>query len=285
MRFGSNSNCRLVRRVGWGSGGVLALLALVCWISHVQDRTQLRMVANEQTGVFRDNASKVIALTQWVHGNHAARENKGYFFFRRLRATPMQVLHGGGDCADKSRLLCALLREIDIPCTMVLCFSRATRVPTHTVVEAQTTPNDYVVVDPAYNMFFPKNEPGQYHGLLELRADPQILDRRLAQLIPVLPPTAPVYCYKPELAAYDHASSINWERNALTKAAHAILYSSYSDEVYRIRRPNVLEEPKLFLAVVLLGAGFLSVVASRLVVRVSAVFASLPTQEVALCGR
>jgi hypothetical protein len=285
----NTSRGRLRRRVEAAFAATAALLALACMVSHQNDRRTLRTAAQREAAAWPDNASKIIGLTEWVHHNHGARENPRWFVLPRFRATPVQVLHSGGDCADKSRLLCALLREIDIPCTMILCFSRTTRKATHTVVEAQAGPGEFIVADPAYNLSFPAGGSGRYHDLLELRADPAIVDRRLAELIPQLPPTAPVYCYKPDQAAYDHASSINWNRNQLTRAAFKTLAPWYGSEIHRLHRPLVFEEPKLAVAALILAGTALLLVTARAAARCLSAFAELltaaaPPKEAAACG-
>ena len=43
------------------------------------------------------------------------------------------------------------------------------------------------------------------------------------------------------------ASSVNWNKNALTRAMHDLLLPSWGEELYGLSRPRVLEEPKLFV--------------------------------------
>ncbi len=274
-----------IRRTGWVFAGAAGLLAVACLCSYEADSAQLQRIARDITEDESGDVEKIITLGLWVHNNKGFHENDNYFVFRKLRATPLQVVEGGGDCADKSRLLCALLREVGIRSTMVMCFHRQTGVPTHTVVEAQTRTGQYMIVDPVYGLNFPKNSQGDYFGLLDLRADPQILDRRLSDLLATSPRHSAIRSYNTTSAAYDRASSINWDRNVMTRAAHALLAAWYGDEVYRIRRPVVLEEPKLMVA-----AAFLLVAASILLItRIVAslqVRIAMPVQEgIALCGR
>lgn len=285
-----NTSCEHADWRGWIHwiglilAGLSVLLALACLVSFQKDGVQLRAMAEEVTRSHASPAQKVLALVDWIHHNQPAQENGKAFIFPRLRATPMQVLRGGGDCADKSRLLCALLREVNIPSSMVLCFSRRSAVPTHTVVEAQIGPGSFMVVDPAYNLAFPKEHTNSYFNLLELRADPQILDRRLADLIPTLPPTAPVYCYKPEQAAYDNASTFNWQKNRLTRFIRDALAIVYGNDVYRISRPIILEEPKLTVATLLGLASVFFVVLSRLFGGLTSRWMSALGRRVVPCG-
>ena len=197
----------------------------------------------------------MLALLHRVHRITITHKNKGFFVLRRQRATPIQVLRGGGDCADKSRLLSSLLREVGIPATMVMCFDPQTQRPSHTFVEAQIGSDAHMVVDPAYNLYFPKPDSAGYYGLLELRRDPSILPRQLDALCAVLPRSAPVHQYNRRQASYDRACSINWDKNAMTRFARLLLSSRLGDAIHRLPRPILLEEPKVFVAVSCLVLG------------------------------
>lgn len=199
-----------------------------------------------------DQTETALAMMDWVHEIRGTRENEEFFVLGRLRAMPVQVLHSGGDCADKSRLLTALLREVSIPATMVMCYHRDTRVPTHTVVEARVGLDEYVILDPAYGVTYPNSETGKYYGLLELRANPEIADARIRKLATGAKSGDSILAYNPVSAAYDHATSINWDKNWVTKSVCSVARVFWGDEVYRFARPIVIEEPKLFVATVLL---------------------------------
>ncbi|MDO8630188.1 MAG: transglutaminase-like domain-containing protein [Phycisphaerales bacterium] len=198
---------------------------------------------------------RVLALADWVYRNKGFHENDRYFVLPRLRATPMQVLAGGGDCADKSRLLTALLREVGIASTMLMCFDPRSGAPTHTVVEAHIENGSYMVVDPVYRLWFPRPNGQGYYDLLDLRNDPNILELRLDELLAVAPRRNPLWSYNRESAVYDHAASINWNKNAFTRLLHDQIRVGSGDGVYRFPRPLVLEEPKLFVAAALTGMG------------------------------
>jgi len=200
-------------------------------------------------------SQRVLALADWVYHHEGFRENDRYFVLPQLRATSVQVLAGGGDCADKSRLLTALLREVDIASTMVMCFDRRSGAPTHTVVEAHIENGWYMVVDPVYRLWFPRPNGQGYYDLLDLRIDPTILELRLDELLAVAPRRSPLWSYNRESAVYDHAASINWNKNAFTRLLHHWIRAGSGDGVYRFPRPLVLEEPKLFVAAALTGLG------------------------------
>lgn len=276
---------RKLRRTGYVMACVIGLLAAACGLSYLHDSAKLRAIAVRETHNIKRKSDIALALATWVHDNKGFRENDDYFVLKGVRATPIQVVEGGGDCADKSRLLCSLLRQVGIRSTMVMCFHRDTNLPTHTVVEAETDSGQYMVVDPVYGLAFPKDTEGSYYGLLELRAEPQILDRRLDDLLANAQKHSPLQSYNPASAAYDHASSINWDKNIATKAAYFALHFWYGEEVHRLRRPLILEEPKLFVANLLTLLAICIALVARmgpsLVVRLGPVTST----GAALCGR
>ena len=244
-------------------GGTFAVIGAACYGSHYADRLRLRRVAREVAAGQALPSERVLALLDWVYHNKGFRRNRRYFLLPQLRATPVQVMLEGGDCADKSRLLSALLREIRIPNTMLMCFSRAGREPSHTVVEARVEGGSHMVVDPVYRLWFPRPGSGGYYGLLDLRADPGILERRLDEVCAAAPRRSPLHSYNRQSAVYDAASSVNWDRNLLTMIMKKLIEARRGEDVYRWPRPVVLEEPKLFVT-----AGFVVAAVSCLVLRV-----------------
>jgi len=252
-------------------------LAACCVVSYCLDGEKLRRIAEHAAPSGELPSRRVLALADWVYHHEGFRENDRYFVLPRLRATPAQVLAGGGDCADKSRLLTALLREIGIASTMVMCFDRRSGAPTHTVVEAQIENGSYMVVDPVYRLWFPRPHGQGYFHLLDLRNDPTILERRLDDLLVVAPRRSPLRSYNPESAVYDHAASINWDKNVVTRLLYDRLHVRYGNDVYRLPRPVILEEPKLFVAAALTGLGCVCV-ASTVIVRGSKSRRESPTE-------
>jgi len=190
---------------------------------------------------------KALALNHWIHAHLPTRRNPAVFGWERLRATPVQVLERGGDCADKSRLLSAMLRELDIPATMAMLFDPDSGLPTHTVVEARLSNKVSMILDPSFELYFPDSH-GRYLGLIELRQDPGALERRLTELKAANPRPALCHFYPATYANYMGASTINWNKNALTRIAHDMLYRWKGEQLYRMARPVPLEEPKLFFS-------------------------------------
>lgn len=250
---------------------ILALIvATRCWEAYARDRQTLRDVVRDVVPPNAKSAERVLALLHWVYDLAGTRRNNGYFLVPALRATPAQILRNGGDCADKSRLLAALLHEADVPATMALCFDQVTGAPAHTIVQARVGPDEYMAVDPAFDLFFPKaGEPG-YHDLLDLRRDPTLVDRRVEAIQAGAGPESPVRRYYLRSgAAYETAATINWNRNFLLGWIHASLHALYGEAVYRLPRPRLLEEPQLFVAAVALIAAGLAFMVMILSVRSS----------------
>jgi len=128
---------------------MLCLAGAICFTTYRIDGYVLRTMASDLTRGTADPDEKVLALNHWVHAHLPTMRNPDSFGLSRLRATPVQVLERGGDCADKSRLLSAMLRELDIPSTMVMLFDHRTGLPSHTVIEARLPDGDHMIVDPS----------------------------------------------------------------------------------------------------------------------------------------
>ncbi len=243
--------------------GAIALVsfcaAMGCLVSYRGDCVRLKAAVQAVATDIHSDSDRVLALLHWVHAEIGTAKNSRYFALPALGATPVQVLASGGDCADKARLLSAMLRESGVPATMAMCFNPTTGKPSHTIVEARVGLGAYMVVDPAFDLYFPRPGGAGYFDLLDLRRDPTILPRRLEELRAARPPADPVYSYNSVLACYNRASSINWNKNMLTRFIRDRLFTNVGDEVYRVWRPLLLEEPKLFVAG---GAFLLSLAAS-----------------------
>jgi len=242
----------------------------VAYICHRRDTNRLRAVARAATVDVRTPADRAIALMRWVHHHTATAKNRDHFVLSALGPTPVQVLETGGDCADRSRLLVALLNALDIPGTMALCFDRDTGRPSHTVVEARVGPAAFMVLDPTYQLCFPKPDGNGYYGLLDLRREPEILDRRLDQRCEQTPRYRPIHWYDRRRAAYDTASTINWNRNAVSRITHDAAWLLWGDIVYHMPRPGTFASPQLacaLLCTTVTAAASLSIALGRRRVR------------------
>jgi len=236
--------------------GLIASMGV--YASYRADRAVLRQAALNVTRGIDEPSDRVLALLSWVHDLVGSSKNPDFYYVKEFRATPVQVLEHGGDCADKSRLLDALLSEIDMWSSMAMCFDEVTHEPTHTVVEARIAENTYMLVDPAYNLFFP-DESGGYYDLMDLQRDAQILPLRISALLEQNPgSTNRDRYYLSASTTYHTASTYNWEKNSLTKFAFSIAHAIIGDNVYRLRRPCVLESPQIAVLMLLLAVSGLS---------------------------
>ena len=181
--------------------------------------------------------------------------NDSYFLvpvLKFLRPTPLQVIERGGDCADRSRLLIALLRLRGIPASKwALYNSKGESV--HAVVEADVETGK-MVADPLFGIWFPK-PTGGYYDIAELRANPGILAARLSSLrAQGLEPGADrLEGYKINEYSYVHARTINWNKSAAMLALYKVLLKFIGSRVDQLRRPGFVEEPALMFIYGLAG--------------------------------
>jgi len=242
---------------------VACAAAIICFAAYRVDSYILRTVAKTLTASLASPDEKALALNHWIHAHLPTARNRGYFGWSRLRATPVQVLDGGGDCADKSRLLSTMLRNIGIPATMAMLFDPKTGDSTHTVVEARIGKPEFMVLDPSFDLSFPNETHDGYLGLLDLRRDPGALHRRLAELQLTHAWPALCYFYPESYAPYDRASTVNWNKNALTRWLGGALFAWAGDDMYHWSRPVASEEPKLLVGLISLAIAGAVLIAGR----------------------
>lgn len=227
------------------STAIVTLSGIFVFISRIADSNTLRAIALEQTQNCRSDAERIVALNEWVYQNKGFAKCRSYFLLPLLGATPIQVLHEGGDCADKSRLLSAMLAQLHIPSTLAMLYKCEECPPGHTIVEAKYE-DGWMVVDPVYNITFP-NGKGGFCGIKELETNPQFLIERIGDLRILRGPTDKINYYDSAKNHYRYARAINWKKNALIRAS-AFFISFFGGDPFLMRRPHFLEDPKLFIA-------------------------------------
>ena len=195
-------------------------------------------------------------LNHWVYENQGFTKNPRYFLAPGLGPTPVQVLDAGGDCADKSRLLAAMLDELGIPSTLVMLYSPAYGEPTHTVVETRL-PDLRAAADPVYDLVFPDGRGGLL-GVGQLKERHDLLLERLRTRAYEQGPGSKVARYEADRESYRWPRTINWERTAASRAVGSVL-GRWVPNPELMTRPRIFSEPKLVVAVLLLGAGLLCV--------------------------
>jgi hypothetical protein len=207
----------------------------------IREAVAEHILSRPGTGVF------VEEITSWVFQNKGFAKNDGYFLLKSLGPTPKQVLDKGGDCADKSRLLSTILRQYGVDSTLVTLYACEGCGPTHIVVEARYD-KGWMVADPVFDMVFPKQE-FSYYNVGELKENPALLPNRLDELVQSRGARHPVKQYRRADESYNWAQYFNWDKFSWS-AALAKLLSGFGIDLYHLRRPNFLEDPKLFLALV-----------------------------------
>lgn len=227
--------------------GAIGIYVLFDWHS---DNKKLLTFAQTVIRNNNVNGQDIERLNDLVYHTGGFAKNNHYFFLPFLGPTPVQILREGGDCSDKSRLLAAILDEIEIPATLVMLAPCGICSFGHTVVEAQARDGP-IVVDPVYNISFP-SLAGRYYGVRDLRDNSDILQTRLDELTLQRGAESKIAFYRrgADGIHYSYPVTINWEKNSLTQFIGRFL-ARYTDEPSLIYRPRWLEDPKLLIVIFL----------------------------------
>lgn len=235
---------------------IVSLAAFLCaallFISIKRDQRILDRAIAGQINAKPGSGELVEELNHWVYNNQGFAKNKGYFLFRKLGPTPVQVMQSGGDCSDKSRLLAALLKRLGMDSTLVMLHACEGCKATHTIVETRYE-GGRMAADPVFDIVFPAGN-GRFYGVKELKENPSILMSRLDELTDQRGSNDKIAFYKRETESYSWPKTINWEKNsALLKVAAMI--EKRGHDPFLVMRPHFLEDPKLFLMYVSLFLG------------------------------
>ncbi len=222
------------------------------FISWLYDSQRLYDIAHSVSSNANNDAERIIKLNEWVYSNQGFAKNRNYLIFKEMGPTPIDVLEHGGDCADKSRLVSAMLKQLDIRSTLAMLYPCSDCTPVHTVVEAEYE-GGWMVVDPVYNLWFPRNPKDyyakEYMGLQNLKGDPELLNARIQYLRERQGAADKINKYDDAQTIYTYARTINWDKNILLEIVGNLLRKSGIDP-YLMRRPYVMEDPKLAMAVI-----------------------------------
>ena len=247
---------------------IASLAALLCaallFISIKRDQRILDRAIAGQIKARPGSGEMVEELNHWVFNNQGFAKNRGFFFFRRLGPTPVQVLQSGGDCSDKSRLLAALLKRSGMDSTLVMLHACEGCRATHTIVETRYE-GGRMAADPVFDIVFPAGN-GRFYGVKELKNDASILISRLDELTARRGSESKVAYYKRDSESYAWPKTINWEKHrVLQKVAEMMARNGH--DPFLVMRPHFLEDPKLFLMysslVFGLGTGGLALLLSK----------------------
>jgi hypothetical protein len=246
-------------------GAMLAAIPIVgaigVWSSWESDNAVLREQAAAVTAGQQTSAAKISAISHWVHRNQGFAKNDRFFLIPALGPTPIQVLESGGDCADKSKLVSAMLWQLGIASGLAQIFPCENCGPIHVFVEAEY---EYgrMVVDPLWDIDYPTAD-GRFLGIQELAGTSRGREhvaglqwqRGIADKIRNMPQVD---------ANFDFARAVNWQKNVFTRAlADGLRLLGYAPE--SLLRPHFLEDPKLAIALFLFAvAGILAVLSCLL---------------------
>jgi hypothetical protein len=235
---------KIAARTSYVFAGVLFALGIGFGADWANDNTVLRRKA-EEIVVGLDKASdRIAALNHWVFENQGFAKNQKYFLLKQLGPTPIQVLEAGGDCADKSRLVSAMLAQLGIPSGLAMIMECKNCPPIHTVVEA-VHESGRMVVDPIWDVDY-TDSSGRHLGIADLSGS-KLGWERVTELKRARGMSSKIILMSPSEATFDYAVPVNWNKNSFTKAVAALL-RVFQVEPYSILRPRFLEDPKLFLA-------------------------------------
>ena len=242
----------VLQLLGLALGACFFISSVLIFSSWRRDNATLRDFGADVLAGRKIDGAAVEKLMGKVYQHEGFTKNDGYFLWRKLGATPVQILNKGGDCADKSRLSAAILGEYGIESTLVMLAPYAGGPFGHTVVEARAEDGP-IVVDPVYDLTFPSTN-GRFHDLRQLRGDPSILQSRLDELIESRGEKDKIARYRrgEDGAHYGYPKTINLDKGPVIRIVKTVM-GWFTDEPELIRRPRFLEDPKLFLTMVAAG--------------------------------
>jgi len=233
--------------------------ALGVFVDWQRDNALLRQQAVEITTNLSTDSSRVRVINDWVYQNQGFGKNDHYFIVPALGPTPIQVLESGGDCSDKSRLVAAMLNELNIGAGLVMISPCPNCGFIHTVVEAQYE-RGRMVVDPIWHVDYPAAD-GRFLGVRDIAGTSRGRDR-VAELQRERGPSDKIAVMPATEATFDYAVAVNWDKNMATRTISAALHLlGYAPE--QMFRPRFIEDPKLalslflvFMGIAIIGANF-----------------------------
>lgn len=239
-----------IYRLCVGSALGFLLFGTIELVSWNADRARLRALAVAVAAPAHGEVERLTRLTDWLFRNVKPGKNRRYHLWRKLDATPIQILEHGGDCEDKSKLLAVLLRELDVESSLAMLYPCVPCESRHTVVLVETRAG-WTLADPAYGFTFPDRRGGSY-TIETLRAEPALLQNRLAELRAARGAVDVINQYHRDRDIYVHMMTFNWNKNALMRGIADLLQAT-GIEPWSVPRPLFLDDPKQFFA--LLGLG------------------------------
>ena len=230
------------------AAAALLMISSAIYFDWTRDNAVLRRQALEVTRSARNTSDAIAALNHWVYRDGGFAKNQRYYLVRLLGPAPIQILHSGGDCSDKSRLLSAMLYQIGIHSSLVMLYPCPNCSSIHTVVEAAYG-KGRMVVDPIWDIEYPAGD-GRYYGVRDLAG--QALGRDwVMRLKAQSSPSAKIAQMPLDEAAFDYARGMNWDKNTLTRMA-ATVFQRMDIQPAFLPRPRILEDPQFAVCASLL---------------------------------
>ena len=211
-------------------------------IGFLRQEAVLSQIAGKYPSQGASATTAILANNEYVSHLENFEENRARFF-GLLGPTPLNVVEDGGWCSDRSRLLAALLNKIGIPAHVVMLRPCHTCPPNHTVVEAFTG-DFWMAVDPTYGLVYPKAN-GTYASIEDLQEDSELVHNTLLDYQEVNGRAA---SYDPQRYSYEYPLRLNFDRDPLTRLLGRGL-TLFGERLEMIRRPQLLERPRLFVLV------------------------------------
>jgi len=230
---------------------ISATLQVVSLVSYAREEAFLVALMNRIASPSLPPSEQAIAISNFL-SDKSDRSNRQYFLlpvFGFLRPTAEEVASAGGDCADQSRLTIVLLGLRNIHAEKWALYD-PTMKPHHAVVELDSE-HGKMVIDPLFNLWFPRPEGG-YYGIESLRQNPEILSQRVRDLAartddPVRDDQYRLREYPLNRYIYTNARTINWEKSPAMHLAYRILHALLGDRANYISRPEFAERPALMV--------------------------------------
>jgi hypothetical protein len=228
---------------------VCVLLQATALVKYVEDQYYLHTLISQIASPSLPPSQQAEAISMYLAFKQDDSLNSYVLLpiFRPLRPSAREVADDGGDCADRSRLMVVLLEMRNIHATKWALYTPSDQ-PKHAVVELRSEAGK-MVIDPLYNMWFPKPNGG-FYDIDDLRRDPSILRDRVLALRSVSNRriTQRINWYPLDQYIYTNARSINWDKSIVMRAAYRVLHAVFGHRVDDMWRPEFAEQPALIIA-------------------------------------
>lgn len=234
----------LLSRLLAALSAVFLLAFIYFFFAWIKEKKRLRILANSVVNKNLPGLERLKTLNSWVYNNKGFAKNQGFILWKRLGPRPSHILEAGGDCADKSRLLAAMLREVDVKATLAMMYPTLDGEPVHTIVFARTS-SGLIASDPVYDVTFSTAENPVTVPMLV--ADPSLMLAALRHARSIRPSDDKIHFYDEATHHFDFVTTINWRKNAILRSVAKCLALLGIDSRF-VFRPQLLEDPLLFIS-------------------------------------